>query len=119
MEVEQDERVQGGSGAGERGGGRFSLRERLGVGLGGDVDEIADLVLGEAGEAPELAGQVDRVLLFLAAEAAEAEELVDRALEVERPLAAARDPSAVMRRSQSEPIFTWVTSSASIQSSQK
>ena len=47
-----------------------------------------DLVVGEAGEAAELAGEVDRVLLFLAAEAAEAEQLVDRPLEVERLLLA-------------------------------
>ena len=60
----------------------------LGVGLGGDVDELADLVVGEAGQAAEVAGQVDRVLLLLAAEAAEAEQLVDRLLEVERLLLA-------------------------------
>ena len=66
------------------------LRLRLGVGLGGDVDELGDLVVGEAGEPAELAGEVDRVLVVLAAEAAEAEQLVDRALELERLLAAAR-----------------------------
>ena len=56
--------------------------------LGGHVDQVGDLVVGEAGQRAELAGQVDRVVLALAAEAAEAEQLVDGALEVERLLLA-------------------------------
>ena len=77
-----------------RGGGGGLHRLRLGVGLGGDVDELVDLVVGEAGELAELAGELDRVLVVLAAEAAEAEQLVDGALELERPLA----PLGVVRR---------------------
>src|SRR5947209_1891669 len=41
-----------------RGRGGLAV-EGLGVGLGGRVDELADLVVGEPGQAPELAGQVD------------------------------------------------------------
>jgi hypothetical protein len=59
---------------------------------------------------------VHRVLVALSAEAAEAEQLVDRLLEIERFLLRCGS-CAVNRRSQSLPIFTWVTSSASIQSS--
>ena len=66
----------------------FGHRLRLGHRLGGDVDEVGDLVVGETGEVAELAGQVDRAVLVLAAEAAEAEQLVDGALEVERLLLA-------------------------------
>src|SRR4051794_31637282 len=55
----------------------------LGVGLGGDVDELHDLVVAEPGQPAEVAGQVHRVLVLLAPEAAEAEQLVDRLLEVE------------------------------------
>ena len=95
------------------------IASRFGLGLGRDVDEVGDLRLAEAGEPAELAGEVDGVVLALAAEAAEAEQLVDGALEVERPLPAVGVVDSVMRRSQSLPIFTWVTSSASIQSSQK
>src|SRR5512134_736573 len=49
----------------------------LGERVGGDVDEIGDLVVGEPGEAAEVPGQMDRVLLLLAPESAEAEQLVD------------------------------------------
>src|SRR5713226_1501965 len=59
---------------------------RPGVGLGGHVDQLGDLVLGEAGHLAEAASEVDRVLLGLSAEAAEAEQLVDGALELERLL---------------------------------
>src|SRR3954462_11992769 len=64
-----------------RGGERRPSGLSLRVGLGGRVDEIGDLVVGEAGERAEGAGEVDRVLVLLAAEAAEAEQLVDSALE--------------------------------------
>src|SRR4051794_25021144 len=53
------------------GGGGF------GVGLGRDVDQVGDLLFGEAGHVTELAGQVDRVVVVLAPQATEAEQLVD------------------------------------------
>jgi hypothetical protein len=54
----------------------------------GDLDQLGDLVVGEAGQPAEVAGQVDGAVLLLAAEAAEAEDLVDRLLEVEGVLQA-------------------------------
>src|SRR5437867_11605720 len=75
------------------GGGRLTRRgcgAGLGLGerLGGDVDELGDLVVGEPGQLAELLGQVDRVLVVLAAEAAKAEQMVDGSLEVEGRLLA-------------------------------
>ena len=49
-----------------------------------DVDQLGDLVVGEAGEPAEVARQMHGVLVALAAEPAEAEQLVDGLLEVER-----------------------------------
>src|SRR5437763_14819417 len=63
--------------------GRLLGRGGLGVGLGRDVDQVRNLLFGEAGHVPELAGQVDRVVVVLSPQAAEAEQLVDGALEVE------------------------------------
>src|SRR5215211_7205583 len=47
------------------------------VRLGGDVHELGDLVVREAGQPPEVAGQMHWILVALAAEPAEAEQLVD------------------------------------------
>jgi len=80
-------------------------------------NEVGDLVVVEAGETAEVASEVHRALGILTTEAAEAEQLVDRALELER-VCCRSGSLAVRRRNQSLPIFTWVTSSASIQSSQ-
>src|SRR3954469_22422407 len=83
-----------------RGGERRPSGLGLRVGLGGRVDEIDDLLVGEAGERAERAGEVDRVLVLLAAEAAEAEQLVDGALEVERRLLRL----GVLRREAAQPV---------------
>src|SRR5438094_6721837 len=87
------------------GGGRLTRRGcgaglGLGEGLGGDVDELSDLVVGEAGQLAELLGQVDGVLLVLAPEPAEAEQVVDGPLEVERRLLAL----GVLGRETAEPV---------------
>src|SRR6478736_5014108 len=77
-------------------------RLRLGVGVGGDVDQLGDLVIAEAGQPPEVPGEVHRVLVLLAPEAAEAEQLVDRLLEVERLLLAL----GVLGRHAPQPVRT-------------
>ena len=98
MDLEENERAEEDRGSDAVklcvgvGGGGVLHRLRLGIGLGRSVDELGDLLVGEAGQAAERAGEVDRVVLVLAAEATEAEQLVDRTLEIERLLSAARDP---------------------------
>src|SRR4029079_4368482 len=67
-----------------RGGHRRHL-DRLLRGLTREVGERVVLVLGEAGQAAEVARQLDRVLVVFAAETTEVEDRVDRALELERP----------------------------------
>ena len=58
--------------------------------LAGERGEGVVLLVGEAGELAEAAGELDRVLVVLAAEPTEVEDRVDRALELERTLAALR-----------------------------
>src|ERR1700687_225972 len=85
------------------GRGRDCLR--LGVGLGGDVDQLGDLFVAESGEPPEVTREVDGVLLLLTAETAEAEHLVDGLLEVESVL----EPLRVLDGEATQPVGTHLT----------
>jgi hypothetical protein len=115
VEVEQ---LQRGPRSGVGGEGRVAARLRLGVGLGRDVDEVLDLVVGEARQAAEVPRQVDGFSSSSPRKPPKLKSLSTARWNARAPLRRSGS-SSVMRRSQSEPIFTWVTSSASIQSSQK
>ena len=59
--------------------------DHLLAGLVGELGDLVDLLVGEAGQLAEAAGQLDRAVVLLAPDAADGEQLVDHALELERP----------------------------------
>src|SRR5262245_45584720 len=72
----------------EGGGGHLGHRARFLGRLPSQFRQRVVLLVGEARELAEPPCELDRVLLVLAAEAAEVEDRIDRALELERALAA-------------------------------